>query len=181
MPVVLVLTLLARKTTVSSAGATSADATLSADPHELWRLLHIAFFVLAAVGVCIGFIASVMYLVQAQRLKAKAIPGRGLKLLSLERLETMNRRALSLAFPLLSLGLLLGIVQMFQEGMPWLGWTDPRIVSTMILWAVFGIVLYLRYGYHLRGRRIALLTILAFGLLLVTLVTSHSNLPGGVP
>jgi ABC-type transport system involved in cytochrome c biogenesis permease subunit len=179
LPVVLVLALLARLMAASPSGWASAGAAPAADPREL-RILHIVFFLLAAVGVSIGFIASVMYLVQAQRLKAKAVPGRGLRLLSLERLETMNRRALAWAFPLLTVGLFLGIAQMFQEGTRLQGLADPRVISTCILWAVFAIVLYLRYGFHLRGRRVALLTILAFGLLLVTLIRPH-QLPGGPP
>jgi ABC-type uncharacterized transport system permease subunit len=60
-------------------------------------------------------------------------------------------------------------------------WSDPRILTTVILWLVFAIVLYLRYGYHLRGRHVALLTIMAFALLLLTLVTQHSFAPGGTP
>jgi len=179
LPVILVLTLMARMLTLSLGGWPAPDAAAAADPREL-RILHILFFVLAAVGVSIGFIASVMYLVQAHRLKAKAVPGKGLRLLSLERLETMNRRAITWAFPLLTVGLFLGIAQMFQEGTRLQGWTDPRVVSTCILWAVFAIVLYLRYGFHLRGRRVALLTILAFGLLLLTLIKPH-HLPGGPP
>ena len=48
-------------------------------------------------------------------------------------------------------------------------------------WLVFAIVLYLRYGFHLRGRRVALLTIMAFALLLLTLVTQHTFTVGGGP
>jgi ABC-type uncharacterized transport system permease subunit len=64
---------------------------------------------------------------------------------------------------------------MVQQANRLQGWTDPRILSTFLLWLVFVIVLYLRYGFHLRGRSVALLTIMAFALLLVTLVTSHST------
>jgi len=46
---------------------------------------------------------------------------------------------------------------------------------------VFAIVLYLRYGYHVRGRCVALLTILAFALLLSTRVTAHTGVQGGGP
>jgi ABC-type transport system involved in cytochrome c biogenesis permease subunit len=72
-------------------------------------------------------------------------------------------------------------VQMLSEGGRILEWTDPRILTALILWLVFAIVLYLRYGYHLRGRRVALLTIMAFALLLLTLVTQHSFTAGGAP
>ena len=46
---------------------------------------------------------------------------------------------------------------------------------------MFAILLYLRSGYHVRGRRLALLTILAFALLLFTLVTGHTGVQGGGP
>lgn len=149
---------------------------------RFWGLVHGALLLLAAVGVCVGFIASLMYLIQARRLKAKVPPGEGLKLLSLERLEQMNRRAITLAFPLLTAGVLVGLVLMFHQPGKWFGdWTDPRILSTVVLWVVFAILLYLRYGYHLRGRRVALLTILAFGLLLLTLASTHTTATGGNP
>src|SRR5207244_1109774 len=97
LPVVLGLTLLARAVGPSAAESSGVVEASAGDARAAWRILHIVFFVLAAVGICIGFIASVMYLVQAQRLKTKAVPGKGLRLLSLERLETMNRRALAWA------------------------------------------------------------------------------------
>ncbi len=103
------------------------------------------------------------------------------RLLSLERLEQMNRRGIDWAFPLLTIGLLVGMVQLAQAGVRLQGWTDPRILSTLILWFVFTLLLYLRYGFHLRGRSAALLTIMAFALLLITLVTGHSFQPGGGP
>ena len=79
------------------------------EAEHFWTLAHIGLMLLAAVGVCVGFLASVMYLVQAHRLRAKHFPGKGLRLLSLERLEAMNRRAINLAFPLLTAGLLVGL------------------------------------------------------------------------
>jgi ABC-type transport system involved in cytochrome c biogenesis permease subunit len=142
---------------------------------------HATLVILAAVGVCVAFVASLMYLVQAQRLKAKALPGQGLRLPSLERLETMNRRALTLAFPLLTVGALLGIVLMGHAAHEIADWSDPRVLSTVLLWLVFALLLYLRFGLHLRGRRVALLTLVAFGLLLLTLALPHMGRGGALP
>jgi ABC-type transport system involved in cytochrome c biogenesis permease subunit len=180
LPVVLGLTILG-DLEGQPALATSDSSLWFVDLEQFWRILHIGLFVLAAVGVSVSFVASIMYLVQAHRLKAKALPGHGLRLLSLERLEKMNRRGITWAFPLLTIGLVVGMVQLTQAGVRLIGWTDPRILSTVMLWLVFAIVLYLRYGFHLRGRNVALLTIVAFGLLLVTLVTGHSVQPGASP
>jgi ABC-type transport system involved in cytochrome c biogenesis permease subunit len=139
-----------------------------------WGAIHGGLLLLAAVGVCVGFVASVMYLVQAQKLKAKLGPREGLRLFSLERLEAMNRRAINLAFPLLTAGVLIGAALMVQDHETLSGWADPKVLGAIVLWIVFALVLYLRYGLHLSGKRLALLTILAFALLLLTLVTpSH--------
>jgi ABC-type transport system involved in cytochrome c biogenesis permease subunit len=147
-------------------------------PSRLWGPVHAVLILLATVGVCIGFLASLMYLIQAHRLRTKAPPGQGLRLLSLERLEAMNRRAIVLAFPLLTAGVLAGVVLIVQ-GSDTVGWTDPRVLGTAALWVVFALLLYLRFAQHLRGRRAALLTIAAFVLLLCCLAISHPLPQGG--
>jgi ABC-type transport system involved in cytochrome c biogenesis permease subunit len=144
---------------------------------DAWGPVHALLLFLAAVGVCVGFLASLMYLFQARRLSAKVPPGRGLRLLSLERLEEMNRRAISLAFPLLTAGVLIGLVRLSRGPLP--GWSDPRVLSAGVLWAAFAVLFYLRYGLHLRGRRVALLTIMTFALLVFCLALSHPVGQGG--
>jgi ABC-type transport system involved in cytochrome c biogenesis permease subunit len=142
--------------------------------NHFWGVLHGVLLLLASVGVTVGFIASTMYLVQARRLQQKRIPNAdGLRLLSLERLETMNRRAINFAFPLLTAGLLVGLVLMLGLPQSSSSWLSPKIVGTAGLWVVFIILLYLRYGAHLPARRLALVTIAAFMILLVTLVAAH--------
>ncbi len=146
--------------------------------HPLWIQVHTVLILLATVGVCIGFVASLMYLFQAHRLRTKARPGQGLRLLSLERLEEMNRRAIVGAFPLLTAGMLAGVV-LLVKGSDTVTWTDPRVLGTGILWLVSVLLLYLRYGYHLRGRQVALMTIVTFFLLLCCLALSHPIREGG--
>lgn len=144
---------------------------------DSWGAVHALLLLLAAVGLCVGFLASSMYLVQAHRLRAKTLPGQGLRLWSLERLEAMNRRAIVWAFPLLTAGMLLGIILMRHAQLS--GWTDPRLLGSGILWLSFTALLYLRYGRRLRGRPAALLTILTFVLLVGCLVLSHPLGQGG--
>jgi ABC-type transport system involved in cytochrome c biogenesis permease subunit len=148
---------------------------------QFWTLVHAGLLILAAVGVCVGCVASIMYLVQARRLREKVPPQQGMRLLSLERLEEMNRRAITLAFPLLTAGLLIGLFRVAPRLPDAPVWTDLRVLGSAVLWIVFALLLYLRYAAHLRGRRLALLTILTFGLLLFTLVVSHTAVQGGTP
>lgn len=136
-----------------------------------FQLVHVALLFLGGIGMCVGFVASLMYLIQAHRLKAKVPLRHGLKLLNLERLEEMNRRAVTLSFPLLTLGMLIGLGLMFVKGLS--GWTDPRIWAALIFWLAVGLLLYVRYGLHLRGRQVAVWTIVVFALLLGCLSLSH--------
>jgi ABC-type transport system involved in cytochrome c biogenesis permease subunit len=144
---------------------------------DAWGAVHGGLLLLAAVGLCVGFLASLMYLVQVHRLRAKTLPGQGLRLWSLERIEAMNRRAIVLAFPLLTAGMLVGLVLMFEKNLS--GWTDPRVLASIVLRLTFALQLYLRIGYHLRGRPVALLTILTFVLLVGCHSLTHWGQGGG--
>jgi hypothetical protein len=149
---------------------------------RFWGAVHGTLLFLAAVGVSVGFVASVMYLVQQRRLRAKLPPARGLRLLSLERLEAMNRRAVNLAFPFLTVGLVVGAVLLARQPVPVSSWGSAKVVGTVVLWLVAVLLLYLRYGTHVPGRRLAVLTIVAFVLLLATLAAAHPGpafAPGG--
>jgi ABC-type transport system involved in cytochrome c biogenesis permease subunit len=159
-----------------------ADLSNDGEWTRVWGITHGILVLLAAVGVCVGFIASIMYLVQLHRLRAKAPPGQGVKLLSLERLEAMNRRAILWAFPLLTAGLLVGVARQIQRGDLGAGWDSMRIISSVSLWIVFAILLYLRYGAHARGRQVAWLTMAAFVVLVCMLASSpHGFLQGAAP
>jgi ABC-type transport system involved in cytochrome c biogenesis permease subunit len=146
---------------------------------RFWGAVHGSLILLAAVGVSVGFLASLMYLVQARRIRNKVNPGRVVPIFSLERLETMNRRALNLAFPLLTAGLLVGLL-IVRDGMGE-SWLSLKVFSTAGLWLVFLVLLYLRYGAHVPSRRLAMLSIAAFGLLLVALATAHPFASRGAP
>jgi ABC-type uncharacterized transport system permease subunit len=142
---------------------------------RFWGMFHGVLLLLAFVGITVGFLASVMYLVHAWRLKRKLNPLGGMRLLSLERLERMNRRAVNLAFPLLTVGLLLGVMRLPHDNT---GWTAVKITSTVGLWLVGVLLMYLRYGAHLPGRRLAQFTVLAFVLMLVAMLAAHPFAPG---
>src|SRR5262249_31143278 len=142
LPVVLSLILLAAYWGQPGPGM-SGMSLPEADSGRFWLQLHVILFVLAATGISVAFVASIMYLLQAGRLKTKVLPNRGLKLLSLERLERMNRLGIGLAFPLLTVGALIGLALLIQERERLTGWTDPRIAAAVLLWLVFGLVFYL--------------------------------------
>lgn len=171
LPLVLLLIGLAM---VSQGEGSASEAQTSWS--YFWGQTHGVLLLLAAVGVCVGFSASFMYLVQQQRLQAKLTQGP--KLLSLERLEEMNRNAILTAFPLLTAGLFIGIALQLHHGTFLEEWNSPRIFSGLMVWVVFVILLYLRYAVHVRGRRVALLTMLASVLLITALLSPLHSFTG---
>jgi ABC-type transport system involved in cytochrome c biogenesis permease subunit len=89
----------------------------------------------------------------------------------------MNRRAIILAFPLLTIGLLVAVGQMLQLPDSSQGLESWKVIGTVALWIVFVILLYVRYGIHAGGRQTAMLTIVAFALMLVALIAEHRFTP----
>jgi ABC-type uncharacterized transport system permease subunit len=146
---------------------------------RFWGIVHGLLILGASVGISVSFLASVMYLVQARRLKKKLAPGGAVPMLSLERLETMNRRALNVAFPLLTAGLAVGTLLLSQGHAIGDNWLSLKVLTTAALWVVFLVLLYLRYAGSVPARRLALLSIAAFVILLVALVASHPFAEGG--
>jgi ABC-type uncharacterized transport system permease subunit len=141
---------------------------------RFWGSVHGVFLLAGAVSTCVAFAAGLMYLVQSNRLKHKRSPRLGFSLPSLEQSERLNRGAITLAFPLLTFGLLVGVVLDLAvrrpvSGAP-LSWTDPKVVSAGLMWLVFAVLLHARFRPAMRGRSVMLLTILAFAFLVFTWV-----------
>jgi ABC-type uncharacterized transport system permease subunit len=146
---------------------------------RFWGIVHGLLILGASVGISVSFLASLMYLLQARRLRKKLAPGGAVPMLSLERIETMNRRALNVAFPLLTAGLLVGTLLLSQGHVTGDNWLSLKVLTTATLWVVFLVLLYLRYAGSVPARRLALLSIAAFAILLVALVASHPFAEGG--
>jgi ABC-type uncharacterized transport system permease subunit len=139
-----------------------------------WGIVHGVFLLAGAVSTCVAFAAGLMYLVQSNRLKHKRRPRFGFTLPSLEQSERVNRGAITLAFPLLTFGLLIGVVlslvtrSQAHGAVP--GWTDPKVLSALMMWVVFAVLLHARFRPAMRGRSVVVLTIVAFAFLVFTWV-----------
>ncbi len=148
---------------------------------RFWGATHGLFLLAGAVSTCVATIAALMYLIQARRLKHKKPARFGFHLPSLEQSETLNRAAITLAFPLLTTGLLIGMALIPAARNPTGGlaltWTDPKVLSTAALWLVFAALLHARFRPAMRGRRVALLTMIAFGFLAFAMVGVGPWLP----
>jgi ABC-type uncharacterized transport system permease subunit len=141
---------------------------------QAWGALHGVCLALAAVALLVGFAAGVMYLRQDRRLKQKMVPGRGLRLPSLEWLRLTVGRTLIIATLMLGIGMAAGmILNLIHRGADGdrMSWHDPIILGTalMFLWLLIASVACLLYQPLRQGRRAAYLAILNFLVLITAL------------
>ncbi len=157
-----------------------ADWTQLVGWKTIWGTVHGVLLIGGAVSTSVAFAAGLMYMAQADRLKHRRTWRIGITLPSLEQSERWNYWAITLGFPLLSAGLLIGVAlnaATRSNGRSVLDWSDPKIISAAGLWVLFAILLHVRYRPQWRGRRVMLLTIIAFAYLLFTLIGVDLLLP----
>ncbi len=151
-----------------------------------WGMAHGVLLVAGSVCSCVAFAAGLMYLVQSDRLKHKRPARFGLALPSLEQTERLNRGAIIAAFPLLTAGLVIGViltVAVQRSAGASIGWADPKVISTLVMWLVFAVLLHARFRPAMRGRRVVVLSVVAFlflafslfGVELLRIPTAHGG------
>ena len=103
-----------------------------------WDMLHASFLVFGIAGVIIGFVFSLMYVVQHRRLKQRQPVQIGLALPSLATLARLNWWSVVVSIPLLTLGLLTGVRLVFltRETAGPVGFGDPLVVGSVVVWIV---------------------------------------------
>lgn len=141
-------------------------------PTGILFLAHVAAFVLAAVCLAVAGVAGGSYLALHRRLKQPGALLVARRYPSLETLERLNLRAATLGFPLLTIGLFLGMLQIWNQPdrMTWL--LDAKVVSASIVWLIYAALLHLQHLPTFRGTRTAWMSMLCVLGLLVTFVIS---------
>lgn len=137
---------------------------------------HITCTLLSYTAFLAAFVSGVLFLIQERQLKRKHMGMLFHWLPSLERLDRINFLAIGAGFALLSLGTALGFVGAGRLLGRW--WTgDSKEILTVVLWSAYCLLWVVRLRSTLRGRRVAMLSILGFGLALFTFLAASWLLP----
>jgi len=126
-----------------------------------WLAAHILMIFTGYAALFLSFGASLLYLLQERSLKAKTSNGMLSRLPALQVIDDIGYRSLMLGFPFMTLGLLAGSI-VAQSAYGRVDIFDPKILLSVLMWAVYLVMVYTRLSAGWRGRRAALLASVAF-------------------
>jgi ABC-type uncharacterized transport system permease subunit len=147
-----------------------------------WLVAHIAALLAAYAALGFSLLASLLYLVQERRLKAKLKSGQAPSRLPLDwlpPLDTLERIAhatLEFGFPCMTVGLVIGSVLAQETAYGATYFLDPKVIASFISWGFYVMLLLVRRSAGLRGRKAAYLSgavVVVMAAVWVTNVFSH--------
>jgi ABC-type uncharacterized transport system permease subunit len=148
------------------------------DPHlyqpmvkDAWLWVHRVTAYGGALVFAIAAAAGAMYIISNNRLRRKQ-PDGGFG--SLERLERLTMMSVYMGFALLTIGLVTGLARMSPET----GSSLAKLILTTLAWIVYAVVLHAPINPRFRGKRVAMLSVVGFLLIIGTLVAVQF-MPGG--
>lgn len=129
--------------------------------HNALIPFHVTTILLASASFTISAALALAYLLQEKRLKDKSLLGQLHRLPPLHTLDLTSHRFLLIGFPLLTLGILTGLVNVQTTSTKNVAWL--RQILAYAAWVIFAGVLIMRALAGWRGRRAAWGTLLGFG------------------
>jgi cytochrome c-type biogenesis protein CcsB len=133
-----------------------------------WLPVHASIALIADGFLALACIGGIMYLLQERAIKTKRFGLFYSRLPSLEALDKLNHHCLSVGFPLLTLGLITGSIWAKQAWGAYWHW-DPKETWSLVTWFLYAAAVHQRFTVGWRGRRVAILSIIAFLAVLFTL------------
>ncbi|HVQ74764.1 MAG TPA: cytochrome c biogenesis protein CcsA [Candidatus Binatia bacterium] len=133
-----------------------------------WIWAHVVLALVGLTALVLNFAGAVMYLLQERQIKGKQPSSLYYRLPSLEALDRLSVRTLTLGFAFLTAGLLMGAVRV---GTAWGGALagDPLAMLSLVAWVLYAATLSGRMTGRWRARRAAYFAVAGFCVLLVTL------------
>jgi cytochrome c-type biogenesis protein CcsB len=132
-----------------------------------WLPVHTFLAFLGNAAFALSFVIGIMYLIQEHYLKSKHPSGLFEKLPSLQSLDEINYRLITIGFPLLSLAIITGAVWSETAFGTYWRW-DPKETWSLITWFIYALLLHARLVSGWRGKRAAILSIIGFSTVLFT-------------
>ncbi len=144
---------------------------LSVNP-ALYSTVHIVCIFLSYFIFSLASFAAAAYLIQDSLIKSKRMGVIFNRLPDLAFLDKLNYRSISLGFPLLTLAIISGFIWTRNINGAYWAVHNLRQIYSLVLWLIYAVILHMRIAEKLRGRKVALLSLFAFCLLLFSLLAT---------
>jgi len=137
-----------------------------------WLYIHTPLVILGYVALFIAFSAAILYLIQERELKSKSSSMFYHRFPSLEVCDDLAYKSLAIGFPLMTLGLISGVLWAHKAnwGPQWE--FDTKILLSFFTWLIYLLLIHYRLIAGWRGKKAAYLAIVGFVGVLVTFVGS---------
>jgi cytochrome c-type biogenesis protein CcsB len=133
----------------------------------LWVTVHVGTLIIGNAAFAIAFLVGILYLIQEKAIKEKKRGFFFRRLPSLKLLDSMGYSCLIAGFPMLTFGVITGVIySQIVWGRFW-SW-DPKEILAAITWLVYAVLLHERLAVGWQGRRAAIMTIVGFVILVFT-------------
>ena len=154
MPIVFVIML-------SSSMLPRKIAPLNPVLQSYWLGIHTVLAFIGDAAFAMAFGIGIMYLLQEHFVKSKHLGGLFQRLPSLQILDEINYRLITIGFPFLTLAIITGALWAESAWGTYWRW-DPKEVWSLITWVIYASVLHVRLIAGWRGKRAAILSIIGF-------------------
>ena len=138
--------------------------------------IHVVSLLFAYASFALACVLGVTYVLLFKEIKAKHLGFFYARLPSLQVLDVMNGRVLTIGWVFLTLGLMVGGIWATQvQASPdpraqAMSVADPKILVALVSWGVYSFALYARRAIGWSGRRAAWLSAIAFAIVLLNFV-----------
>ncbi|MBN1827746.1 MAG: cytochrome c biogenesis protein CcsA [Deltaproteobacteria bacterium] len=130
-----------------------------------WAVAHIVCTLAGEAFLCMACCAAIVYLIQDRLLKRKRLNALSRYLPSLGDLDRVLHVCIVSGFTLFTLGIFLGLLRARAVwGAAW-HW-DPKFIIVFVSWFFFALLLHQRLALGWKGKKSAVLTVVAFVVLI---------------
>jgi ABC-type transport system involved in cytochrome c biogenesis permease subunit len=138
--------------------------------------IHVMSMLFAYASLALACVLGITYVLLFKEIKAKHLGFFYARLPSLQALDVMNARAVTVGWIFLTVGLAVGVVWASQvQSSPdpraqAMSVADPKILVALLSWGVYSFALFARKAIGWSGRRAAYLSAIAFVIVLLNFV-----------
>ena len=134
-----------------------------------WMAIHVPVMFISYAAFGNAFAVGLVYLIQERQIKSKKPSHVAFRLPPLDELDSLIYKIIVTAWPILTLGILLGARWAYDAWGRYWGW-DAKETWAFITWVVYTIYVHLRLFIGWRGRKTAYLSLVGFCVVLFTYI-----------